>query len=94
VADSFLDWLALLLCEGDALLVGVELGHLLRHRVTLLPRDLTTLLTGHLRDSEKNKFHKKNTEKKRLPYVQTIKKPSRDISTLSEKAVKNKFLWF
>ena len=48
VADSFLDWLALLLGEGDALLVGGELGHLLRHRVTLLTGDLTTLLTGHL----------------------------------------------
>ncbi len=49
VADSFLDWLALLLCEGDALLVGGELRHLLRDRVTLLTGDLTTLLTGHLK---------------------------------------------
>ncbi len=48
VADSFLDWLALLLGEGDALLVGGELGHLLRDRVTLLTGDLTAFLTGHL----------------------------------------------
>ncbi len=54
VADSFLDWLALLLGKGDTLLVGGELGHLLRDRVTLLTGDLTTLLTGHLnRQGEK-----------------------------------------
>ncbi len=54
VADSFLDWLALLLGEGDTLLVGGELGHLLRHRVTLLTGDLTALLTRHLnRQGEK-----------------------------------------
>jgi hypothetical protein len=49
VADSFLDWLAPFLGEGDALLIGGELDHLLRDRVTLLPGDLTTLLSGHLK---------------------------------------------
>jgi hypothetical protein len=54
VADSFLDWLAPLLGESDTLLIGGELDHLLWDRVTLLPGDLTTLLSGHLnRQGEK-----------------------------------------
>jgi hypothetical protein len=59
VADSFLDWLAPFLGEGYTLLVGRELDHLLRDRVTLLPGDLTTLLSGHLkRQGGKNKLNK------------------------------------
>ncbi len=48
MADRFLNWLAPFLGEGDTLLVGGELDHLLRDRVTLLPGDLAALLSGHL----------------------------------------------
>ncbi len=49
MADSFLDWFALLFGEGDTLVVGGELDHLLRDRVTLLTGDITTLLSRHLK---------------------------------------------